>query len=75
MPVRTETVSSESPLQNPETHVITGGGGFPGFSLGKKLVEEGHRVKLLDIKEPVWDLLDGMEFVKVKATELLFAVL
>ncbi|XP_046567960.1 short-chain dehydrogenase/reductase family 42E member 1-like [Haliotis rubra] len=47
-----------------EIHFITGGGGYPGYSLGKKLTEEGHRVKLFDIREPVWDLLTGMEFIK-----------
>ncbi|XP_071106669.1 short-chain dehydrogenase/reductase family 42E member 1-like [Haliotis cracherodii] len=47
-----------------EIHFITGGGGYPGFCLGKNLIEEGHKVKLFDIKEPVWDLLPGMEFIK-----------
>lgn len=48
-----------------EIHFITGGGGYPGFCLGKNLIEEGHKVKLFDIQEPVWDLLPGMEFIKV----------
>ena len=47
------------------THVITGGGGYPGFSLGKELASQGHRVRLLDIKEPVWTMQPGMEFMKV----------
>ncbi|XP_050392992.2 short-chain dehydrogenase/reductase family 42E member 1 [Patella vulgata] len=47
-----------------ELHVITGGGGYPGFCLGKELIKRGHRVRLIDIREPIWDLLDGMEFVK-----------
>ncbi|XP_067671145.1 short-chain dehydrogenase/reductase family 42E member 1-like [Haliotis asinina] len=47
-----------------EIHFITGGGGYPGYSLGKKLAEKGHTVKLFDIREPVWDLLNGMEFIK-----------
>ena len=52
-------------LGKSEVHVVTGGGGFPGFSLGKKLAAEGHRVRLFDIKEPVWNMQSGMEFVQV----------
>uniref|UniRef100_A0A2C9K913 3-beta hydroxysteroid dehydrogenase/isomerase domain-containing protein n=1 Tax=Biomphalaria glabrata TaxID=6526 RepID=A0A2C9K913_BIOGL len=47
-----------------EVHVVTGGAGFPGFSLGKQLTKKGHLVRLFDIKEPVWELEDGMEFIK-----------
>ncbi|ESO83455.1 hypothetical protein LOTGIDRAFT_197313 [Lottia gigantea] len=47
-----------------EVHVITGGGGYPGFCLGKQLIHDGHLVRLLDIREPTTDLLDGMEFIK-----------
>lgn len=49
----------------PEIHVVTGGGGFPGFSLGTSLAKKGHIVKLIDVKEPVLDLEKGMEFFKV----------
>lgn len=54
-----------SSIKKPEIHIVTGGGGFPGFSLGKSLAKKGHEVKLLDLKEPVWDLEEGMEFIKV----------
>ena len=48
-----------------EVHLVTGGGGFPGFSLGKRLAGCGHRVILFDVKEPIWTVREGMEFVKV----------
>ncbi|KAH9494403.1 hypothetical protein Btru_021811 [Bulinus truncatus] len=51
-------------VKDKEVHVITGGGGFPGFSLGKGLVKKGHRVRLFDIREPVWELEEGMEFIQ-----------
>ncbi|RUS85401.1 hypothetical protein EGW08_006844 [Elysia chlorotica] len=50
--------------QKKEIHVVTGGGGFPGFTLGKRLAKSGHQVRLLDITEPVWELEDDMEFIK-----------
>ncbi|GFO23641.1 short-chain dehydrogenase/reductase family 42e member 1-like [Plakobranchus ocellatus] len=55
---------SKATKQQKEIHVVTGGGGFPGFTLGKRLAQSGHHVKLLDISEPVWELEDGMEFIK-----------
>ncbi|KAL8586863.1 hypothetical protein ACOMHN_052739 [Nucella lapillus] len=63
MPVRTRQSAQEAGTKS-ERHVITGGGGFPGFSLGKKLAGDGHSVVLLDIKEPVWTMRSGMEFVQ-----------
>ncbi|XP_059155159.1 short-chain dehydrogenase/reductase family 42E member 1-like [Physella acuta] len=59
-----------SSIKKPEIHIITGGGGFPGFSLGKRLAKKGHQVKLLDLKEPVWDLEERMEFIKVNITDV-----
>lgn len=44
--------------------MVTGGGGYPGFALGKKLAKEGHEVRLLDIREPVWTLEPGMTFLQ-----------
>ena len=46
-------------------HLVTGGAGFPGFSLGKRLAQMGHRVRLLDINEPVWIIPEDIDFVKV----------
>ncbi|XP_041362474.1 short-chain dehydrogenase/reductase family 42E member 1-like isoform X1 [Gigantopelta aegis] len=46
-------------------HLVTGGAGFPGFSLGKKLSQMGHRVRLLDAKESAWIIPDNIDFVKV----------
>ncbi|GFR84344.1 short chain dehydrogenase/reductase family 42E member 1 [Elysia marginata] len=57
-------VTRSEAKQQKEIHVVTGGGGFPGFTLGKKLAQNGHQVRLLDIAEPVWELEDGMEFIK-----------
>ncbi|KAK7500861.1 hypothetical protein BaRGS_00007741 [Batillaria attramentaria] len=71
MPVTTRQRAGRGEMsQGSELHVVTGGGGFPGFSLGKKLAEEGHRVRLMDIKEPVWILQKGMEFFKVPSNDM-----
>ncbi|XP_012939561.1 short-chain dehydrogenase/reductase family 42E member 1 isoform X1 [Aplysia californica] len=55
---------SSAQSRDKEIHVVTGGGGFPGFSLAKYLARKGHHVKLIDVKEPVWDLEANMEFIK-----------
>ncbi|XP_013412218.1 short-chain dehydrogenase/reductase family 42E member 1 [Lingula anatina] len=47
-----------------EKHIVTGGGGYPGYRLGKALVAEGIQVVLFDIIEPCGELLESMEFVK-----------
>ncbi|CAL1526353.1 unnamed protein product, partial [Lymnaea stagnalis] len=69
LPKSTMVSTRSSAAKEPETHVITGGGGFPGFSLGKRLAKKGHKVKLFDLKEPVWELEDGMEFIQGNITE------
>ncbi|XP_064617969.1 short-chain dehydrogenase/reductase family 42E member 1-like [Liolophura sinensis] len=48
----------------PELHLITGGCGYPGFNLAKKLVGLGHKVRLFDVKEPIWSLPENVELVK-----------
>ena len=48
-----------------ETHLITGAGGHAGFWLGKRLASRGHKVILVDVKKPVWELKQGMEFQMV----------
>ena len=77
MPVSTRSMSASpsghvtagghrsSKTSQTELHVVTGGGGFPGYSLGKKLAEEGHDVRLLDIRPPKWDLKNNMSFIQV----------
>ena len=52
-------------MRKPEVHLITGGGGYPGYMLGKNLIEHGHKVVLFDVRLPVWPLLDGMTFFQV----------
>ena len=47
-----------------ETHLVTGGGGYPGYRLGKALLQKGYNVVLFDIREPC-DSVEGMEFIKV----------
>lgn len=54
-----------SDLKSQETHLVTGGGGYPGFWLGKRLASRGHKVILLDVREPTWTMKPGMEFLKV----------
>lgn len=39
-----------------EVHLVTGGGGFAGFWLGRNLAAHGHRVILIDVREPIWTL-------------------
>ena len=48
-----------------ECHLVTGGGGYAGFHLGKALAERGHNVILLDVKEPVEDLPERTRFISV----------
>jgi len=62
-----ETLTSDgrSTPAKQEVHLITGGGGFAGFCLGRRLAGQGHRVILADVNEPLWDLTNNMEFVKV----------
>ncbi|KAL5018392.1 hypothetical protein ScPMuIL_004114 [Solemya velum] len=50
--------------------LITGGGGYAGFNLGKKLSQQGYTVILFDIKEPLWSMLEGMVFHKGNITNL-----
>lgn len=58
----------------PQVHLITGGCGYPGFNLAKKLAELGHKVRLFDVKESVWPLPENVEFVKVRKLHICFRV-
>lgn len=48
--------------------LVTGGGGYFGFRLGKELASEGMTVILLDVNKPLWDIPDGAIFLQVILT-------
>lgn len=45
--------------------VVTGGGGYFGFRLGRQLANEGFSVILLDLNKPPCDIPDGATFYQV----------
>lgn len=53
-----------------ELHLVTGGGGYSGFHLGKELARCGHKVKLVDIHAPLWPIPDGVQFIKADLCDL-----
>ncbi|XP_027621202.1 putative short-chain dehydrogenase/reductase family 42E member 2 [Tupaia chinensis] len=53
------------PTQAPQQKVlVTGGGGYLGFSLGSSLAKAGTSVTLLDRRRPQWELSPGTEFIQ-----------
>ncbi|XP_051002940.1 putative short-chain dehydrogenase/reductase family 42E member 2 isoform X1 [Acomys russatus] len=53
------------PAQAPRQKVlVTGGGGYLGFSLGSSLAKRGTSVILLDLRRPQWPLPSGTEFIQ-----------
>ncbi|XP_023414594.1 putative short-chain dehydrogenase/reductase family 42E member 2 isoform X1 [Loxodonta africana] len=53
------------PTQAPRRKVlVTGGGGYLGFSLGSSLAKHGTSVILLDLCRPQWELAPGTEFIQ-----------
>ena len=55
-----------STAAEPDTvHLVTGGGGYPGFNLGRKLAQSGKQVILVDIIQPRWPLEENMKFIQV----------
>nr|XP_008256085.1 putative short-chain dehydrogenase/reductase family 42E member 2 [Oryctolagus cuniculus] len=44
--------------------LVTGGGGYLGFSLGSSLAKGGTSVVLLDLRRPQWELPPGTEFIQ-----------
>ncbi|XP_060592780.1 short-chain dehydrogenase/reductase family 42E member 1-like [Ruditapes philippinarum] len=46
-----------------EVHLVTGGGGYAGFWLGRNLAARGHRVILIDVRDPIWTLKENMKFM------------
>lgn len=54
-------------MQAPRQKVlVTGGGGYLGFSLGSSLAKSGTSVILLDLRKPQWELSPGTEFIQVQ---------
>lgn len=47
-----------------ECHLVTGGGGYAGLRLGKCLLGKGHSVVLFDIRKPIEDIPDGINFIQ-----------
>ncbi|XP_004691776.1 PREDICTED: putative short-chain dehydrogenase/reductase family 42E member 2 [Condylura cristata] len=44
--------------------LVTGGGGYLGFSLGSSLAKSGLSVILLDLRRPRWEMSPGTEFIQ-----------
>ncbi|EHB13196.1 Putative short chain dehydrogenase/reductase family 42E member 2 [Heterocephalus glaber] len=66
------------PGQAPRRKVlVTGGGGYLGFSLGSSLAERGTSVVLLDLRRPQWELPPRTEFTQadVRDEEALYRAL
>ncbi|XP_016010947.2 putative short-chain dehydrogenase/reductase family 42E member 2 [Rousettus aegyptiacus] len=60
-PQKSEATSVQAPRQKV---VVTGGGGYLGFSLGSSLAKSGTSVVLLDLRKPQWELCPGTEFIQ-----------
>jgi nucleoside-diphosphate-sugar epimerase len=57
--------SNSAVMPTSEVHLVTGGCGYPGYHLGKKLAEDGHQVILFDIIKSEWPLHERMTVVQV----------
>ncbi|KAF7465955.1 Hypothetical predicted protein [Marmota monax] len=59
--------TQSKPTQAPRQKVlVTGGGGYLGFSLGSSLAKSGPSVILLDLRRPQWELPPRTEFIQVQ---------
>lgn len=58
---KTQAKHTQAPRQKV---LVTGGGGYLGFSLGSSLAKRGTSVILLDLRRPQWPLPSGTEFVQ-----------
>nr|XP_022317696.1 short-chain dehydrogenase/reductase family 42E member 1-like isoform X2 [Crassostrea virginica] len=65
MPLRTESMPRGDA---DEVHLVTGGGGYTGYKLGKKLADIGKKVILVDIVPPSSPLTNNMSFVRCDLT-------
>lgn len=59
---KTQAKHTQAPRQKA---LVTGGGGYLGFSLGSSLAKRGTSVILLDLRRPQWPLPSGAEFIQV----------
>ncbi|XP_062605705.1 short-chain dehydrogenase/reductase family 42E member 1-like isoform X1 [Saccostrea cucullata] len=50
-------------------HLVTGGGGYTGYKLGKRLADMGKEVILVDIVPPEWTLTNKMSFIQCDLTQ------
>ncbi|XP_048760577.2 short-chain dehydrogenase/reductase family 42E member 1-like [Ostrea edulis] len=67
-----ETVSNRHLMSRDDlddVHLVTGGGGYTGFKLGRRLAEIGKKVILVDIVPPKWPLIRNMSFVQCDLTK------
>ncbi|XP_003761519.2 LOW QUALITY PROTEIN: putative short-chain dehydrogenase/reductase family 42E member 2 [Sarcophilus harrisii] len=55
---------AKPPYPSSQKALVTGGGGYFGFSLGSSLVRKGVSVVLLDIQHPKWELPKGVAFIQ-----------
>ncbi|XP_074137329.1 LOW QUALITY PROTEIN: putative short-chain dehydrogenase/reductase family 42E member 2 [Sminthopsis crassicaudata] len=55
---------AKPPCPSSQKTLVTGGGGYFGFSLGSSLVQKGVSVVLLDIQHPKWELPKGVTFIQ-----------
>ncbi|XP_055483633.1 putative short-chain dehydrogenase/reductase family 42E member 2 isoform X2 [Psammomys obesus] len=58
---KTPAKTTQAPKQKV---LVTGGGGYLGFSLGSSLAKRGTSVILLDLHRPQWPLPSGTEFIQ-----------
>nr|XP_012807049.2 putative short-chain dehydrogenase/reductase family 42E member 2 [Jaculus jaculus] len=58
---KTQVKPTQAPRQK---FLVTGGGGYLGFSLGSSLAKSGTSVILLDLRRPQWALPPGIEFIQ-----------
>nr|XP_020019119.1 putative short-chain dehydrogenase/reductase family 42E member 2 [Castor canadensis] len=58
---KTQARHAQAPRQKV---LVTGGGGYLGFSLGSSLAKSGTSVILLDLRRPQWELPPGTEFIQ-----------
>ena len=54
------------PRRAPGRVLVTGGGGYFGFRLGRALASRGIPVILMDLHKPPWDTPDGAVFHQVR---------
>ena len=60
-------VQGNSSSHGQECHLMTGGGGYVGSNLCRALLDKGHKVVLLDVQPPDWEVPNGVQFVKVRS--------